>query len=38
MIITQSNIGATDDNESAIFGRAATTDTTFILNSVLNNN
>jgi len=38
MIITQSNIGATDDNESTIFGRAATTDATFILNSVLNNN
>ncbi|MEI6585689.1 MAG: hypothetical protein WCL56_06370 [Sediminibacterium sp.] len=38
MIVTQSNIGATDDNESTIFGRAAATDATLIFNTVFNSN
>ncbi|MEI8098319.1 MAG: hypothetical protein WCG74_05765 [Sediminibacterium sp.] len=36
MLVTQSNTGATDDNESTIFGRLEGTDATIIFNSVFN--
>jgi aspartate kinase len=39
MIVTQSNTCATDYNESSIYGRlAATTNASFIFNTVFNNN
>jgi len=38
MLVTQSNTGATDDNESTFFGRFEATDATVIFNSVFHNN
>ena len=38
MLVTQSNTGATDDNESTIFGRLDATDATVIFNTIFNRN
>lgn len=38
MLVTQSNTGATDDNESTIYGRVEAIDATVIFNAVFNTN